>query len=819
MRASQGRQMIIQVANLGDRNLEQKWQNDFQRAFLEVRDKYLHRILTGEAPPPGGLGVCGHPALWRCLSCHGKPAYCTACCKASHERHPLHRVELWQGTHFAPSALRLAGVQIRCGHGGAPYPAFNLGEASPQFQSTDDALLDAVNPDRPSDDQDPEDEDDLGQYLLDDDPDDFDDEDCGPEAADLPEWLRPEAGDLPQVGEPPVPELGTEPVVRCTGGTRMVAVVDIEGDRYKALLRVSRQWRNLKLRKWAGFGHTKESIGPSDLTVRCPSCPRPDINLPDNWREDPEQWKYTLSVVLDGNFSAQHRQMRNPNDDVPLADGHGFMVKDHPYKEHLKTAVEIKQTPTCNDHRAALNSDLGRSKLESTGIGAAACSCHGFFLPHACVDFQCGAANFIPGIGMQDGEILETLWAKINPSGSSTRGMSSAHHREVIDDHMNDSNWMKLTRITSILNVKWRRACKEWQPALAAFQELCAAAGEVQTSAWMEEAARADEGRNDKVEAMDIYDVPQDMLPSRKAIELSLTGSVAGPMAGASATAWVSTGLALEEHKLAVAYTCWTGGPGDTAEQKLMLARQREKLDASIRSFSASARAHLPAVMTTGELAVAQDHTPDEIEWELRIGQMNDALQAIRTGIGYKALLYQWKVQNASSFRTRLRSHDKVRQAQQAVTKYVRIYMAARAALDRLFDPQDLGDAAAREKILSRYRTIAPADLRASTAVLEAFTPGLRNEHAAWFWNLGDASNDQGGSDRWMQQYRRMLWLRAYARKQRWEEEITLVPLEMEWTVQSFAYRATEWKAAMWEELRAHAAKAFADIQRRYVPR
>ena len=54
------------------------------------------------------------------------------------------------------------------------------------------------------------------------------------------------------------------------------------------------------------------------------------------------------------------------------------------------------------------------------------------------------SSNFIPGIGMQDGEILETLWAKINPSGSSTRGMSSAHRREVIDDHMNDSNWMKL---------------------------------------------------------------------------------------------------------------------------------------------------------------------------------------------------------------------------------------------------------------------------------------------------------------------------------------------------------------------------------------
>lgn len=48
-------------------------------------------------------------------------------------------------------------------------------------------------------------------------------------------------------------------------------------------------------------------------------------------------------MVLDGNFSAQHKHMRNPEDDVPLADGHAFMVTDAPYKEHLKTAAEFKE--------------------------------------------------------------------------------------------------------------------------------------------------------------------------------------------------------------------------------------------------------------------------------------------------------------------------------------------------------------------------------------------------------------------------------------------------------------------------------------------
>ena len=59
--------------------------------------------------------------------------------------------------------------------------------------------------------------------------------------------------------------------------------------RYRELLRVSRQWRNQKMRRWAGFGHRTESIGPGDLAVTCPACPQPGKNLPDDWKNDAEQ--------------------------------------------------------------------------------------------------------------------------------------------------------------------------------------------------------------------------------------------------------------------------------------------------------------------------------------------------------------------------------------------------------------------------------------------------------------------------------------------------------------------------------------------------
>jgi hypothetical protein len=47
--------------------------------------------------------------------------------------------------------------------------------------------------------------------------------------------------------------------------------------------------------------------------------------------------------MMDGNFQAEHMKMRNPENDVLLSDGAGFMVSKKPYKLHLKSAVERQQ--------------------------------------------------------------------------------------------------------------------------------------------------------------------------------------------------------------------------------------------------------------------------------------------------------------------------------------------------------------------------------------------------------------------------------------------------------------------------------------------
>ncbi|KAI6156251.1 hypothetical protein EDD17DRAFT_1779701 [Pisolithus thermaeus] len=141
-------------------------------------------------------------------------------------------------------------------------------------------------------------------------------------------------------------------------------------DRYRELMRVSQLWRDLKHRKWFGFGHDPgQDPGDGGLALFCPASPQPGLNLPADWKvQDTIMRQY----VMDGNFTAQHMKMNKPELDVALSDGKGYMRS------------------TCSNHRAINAANINRSNLQSTGISATACAWHGCFVPHSVVDFQKG---------------------------------------------------------------------------------------------------------------------------------------------------------------------------------------------------------------------------------------------------------------------------------------------------------------------------------------------------------------------------------------------------------------------------------------------
>ncbi|OJA21105.1 hypothetical protein AZE42_09906 [Rhizopogon vesiculosus] len=158
---------------------------------------------------------------------------------------------------------------------------------------------------------------------------------------------------------------------------------------------MARQWRQCKLYKWHGFAHKDDEPKAGDLALFFPACPQLGINLDLSTStatqpNDTPSWLITRSLVMDGNFKAEHLHPMNPSDEVSLMDGLAFMVRDERYKSHLSIAQDHIQKSDCNNHHAVNQANASWQKLEATGIGGCACACHGCFVPHSMVDFQKG---------------------------------------------------------------------------------------------------------------------------------------------------------------------------------------------------------------------------------------------------------------------------------------------------------------------------------------------------------------------------------------------------------------------------------------------
>ena len=62
------------------------------------------------------------------------------------------------------------------------------------------------------------------------------------------------------------------------------------------------------------------------------------------------RWLYTRSIVINGNFTADHLKMKRPENDISLGPGARYMVEPTRYQQHLESAV---------DHREVLDQFLG----------------------------------------------------------------------------------------------------------------------------------------------------------------------------------------------------------------------------------------------------------------------------------------------------------------------------------------------------------------------------------------------------------------------------------------------------------------------------
>lgn len=177
---------------------------------------------------------------------------------------------------------------------------------------------------------------------------------------------------------------------------------------YNEFRRTTRIWRWLKRLKWNGFGHNWHNpmdVQPGELAIYCPACPQPGINLPENWKEDPDRFLYRRVFVADGNFKADHVRQEKVRVDHWLSEGGGMDPQFHDYDQFLLSALErptvsrhcicypcqtfrlfLQKAPCENSFRAIQNALLASSACDITGKVAIACARHGCYAPNSLVD-------------------------------------------------------------------------------------------------------------------------------------------------------------------------------------------------------------------------------------------------------------------------------------------------------------------------------------------------------------------------------------------------------------------------------------------------
>ncbi|KAG1839869.1 hypothetical protein C8R48DRAFT_621358, partial [Suillus tomentosus] len=400
--------------------------NDYIRQWVPKTKAYLDILLQREVPSDRSCIICGTDGVYKCHGCFGEPLYCTSCCRTQHQRLLFHRVSQWTGSFFEKSCLVKSGIVIWLGHDGKPCPCpwdDDVGDSGVFTTAEEEANTTDMESTSEEDSTAPfsKDANDLPtgvpfikgnssmttivdksgvhthmvKYCT-----------CpGAGAADIQlfkmglfpaSFLEPKTAFTFDVLNDFLLdnlECGTSAMNYYSKLRRMTTTVfpHLVPDRYRELMRVARQWRKLKLLKRNGFGHEEKEVKPGDLALFCPACPQPGINNVNNELDlQTPSWLYTRSLVMDGNFKAEHLHAVNPGDEVSLMDGRGFMVGDALYKEHLAVAQDTMQRSECNNHRAVNQANASHHKLEATGIGGCACARHGCFVPHAMVDFQKG---------------------------------------------------------------------------------------------------------------------------------------------------------------------------------------------------------------------------------------------------------------------------------------------------------------------------------------------------------------------------------------------------------------------------------------------
>ncbi|KAJ3507665.1 hypothetical protein NMY22_g16859 [Coprinellus aureogranulatus] len=371
---------------------------------------YLKHIVDREDAQSATCEGCNiGVAVWRCLDCLGRPCLCKDCCRIGHRLSPFPKVEAWNGAHWTPAWLWHVGTIICLGHGRTPCPKYeaSLEQLEQRLIAVNSLTLDQDNsfcakPQKRS----------VG---------------CGNVVCFLHTngfhylpvytcWCSEAPPDDTQFLDhafypaswKAVRSALTFSVLQHFNLFKLHAHLSTDTysdilcrltndifpseapDRQSTLRRVWAQWNYLSALKKNGYERAQlgDRPEPGSLALYCPACPQPGINLPENWTQDKDQWKFRRYLVADGNFVLDHLAVNKEGH--RLINGAAYVTEPTRYARHVEISRERNEPSSCAKLRAVSERNVFKKGYDVTGVVAIACARHGCFAPGGIVDLQKG---------------------------------------------------------------------------------------------------------------------------------------------------------------------------------------------------------------------------------------------------------------------------------------------------------------------------------------------------------------------------------------------------------------------------------------------
>ena len=239
------------------------------------------------------------------------------------------------------------------------------------------------------------------------------------------------------------------------------------------------------------------------------------------------------------------------------------------------------------------------------------------------------------------------------------------------------------------------------------------------------------------------------LAPAQRDIELDLLEEEQDGNAHIGKTSFVVLALEIQRDQITARREEKEMGTFPTVKAQVSLARRKEKIlqqyeklmesaerlfpdldmgDLTYRSGSTSEALSLPLPIPSNirNLPMDMEHLR-EIELQLRIGELNDALAGIWEQLALKAYLFRHQIRPGRTTKPKTRAWSAIQRETRALQLWRKKYDAARQTLSCLGAPAN---------VQSIYQKLTDDDLKTVTRVIDPNARGQSKETLAWFWFL-----------------------------------------------------------------------------------